>query len=106
MDYTYLDIAIADTPGASVDKELLEELKSNSQLSASKQTGASTFAGSSGQAITITETDDTDYFVSITPNADPGGNLGEVWVVNDSTTQFTVYNSGSAKTAFSWVVIE
>lgn len=108
LTYTQINAVIADSPGASVDKEFFDELKSNLGLleagSDTSQKGTSTFAGVTGQAITITAEADTAYHVSIMPTASPGGNLGEVWVINDSTTQFTVYNSGSATTAFRWQV--
>lgn len=105
IDTTLLEQAIDDSPGASIDKELLEELLANLELlDVSSQIGSSTFNGITGRAITITEMANTSYFVSITPSANPAGNLGEVWVINDSTTQFTVYCSGSAATAFKWQV--
>jgi len=109
QDYTQLDLIVADSPGASIDKEFFDELKLNLQDAAASgsniQTGIDSFNGLSGTAVTITEMDDTDYMVVITPTESPGGNLGEVWVVNDSTTQFTVYCSGSATTNFRWGVI-
>lgn len=47
----------------------------------------------------------TDYVVSILPSANPVGGLGDVWVVK-ATNKFTVYNSGSATTAFEYVLIQ
>jgi len=106
MIFTELDLIVADSPGASIDKEFFDELKLNLQVAGIVQNGTSTFNGSTGRAITITAATDTNYFVSVTPTANPAGNLGEVWVIVDSTTQFTVYNSGSAIGSFRWAVIE
>lgn len=107
LTYTEINAIIADSPGASIDKEFFDELKANlEELEAGiNQVGTNTFAGPAGKAVTITTMADTNYHVSVTPTANPGGNLGEVWVVNNSVTQFTVYNSGSATTSFSWAVI-
>jgi len=107
LDYTEIDLVIADSPGASLDKELFEEIKANLVLleAGVTQNGTSTFNSTTGRQITVTTMPDANYHVSITPTASPAGNLGEVWVVNNSVTQFTVYNSGSAVTAFSWAVI-
>ena len=106
LTYTEINAVIADSPGASVDKEFFDELKANLQLleAGIPQKGTSTFNGSTGQAITITAMANTSYHVSVMPTESPAGNLGEVWVVNDSTTQFTVYCSGTATTAFRWSV--
>lgn len=45
------------------------------------------------------------YEVVITPKANPVGNLGEFWYEKISTTQFRVYNSGTATTGFFYVVM-
>ena len=104
--FTVLDAIVAASPGASIDDDFFTELKTNLQLTGTIQNGNSTFNGVTGRAITITEMTDALYFVGITPTASPAGNLGEIWVVRNSTTQFTVYNSGSATTAFAWTAIE
>jgi hypothetical protein len=44
------------------------------------------------------------YHVNICPIANGGGDIGEWWVIKDLTF-FTVYNTGSATTAFSWQVV-
>ncbi len=65
----------------------------------------STFNGQAGRVITFAAQADMNYLVLVTPNVSPGGNLGEVWVVNDSLTQATVYCSGSAATSFRYKVV-
>jgi hypothetical protein len=104
--WTFTDLIV--NPGDPIDAEVYAELKSNIlQVAAlaGPAKGTSTFAGPTGKAITITAQADVAYLPIIQPLADPGGNLGEVWVVVDSITQFTVYNSGSAVTAFGWKVV-
>lgn len=66
--------------------------------------GSANFAGPAG--VTITHNlGHTNYKVMITPTADPGGFLGEVWVVKAANT-IVVYNSGSATTSFDWQIAE
>jgi hypothetical protein len=71
--------------------------------------GSSTFAGSAGVTISIPTQTSTNYIVNITPSgassaANPGGALGEVYVVK-STTTIKVYNSGTARTTFDYFVM-
>lgn len=67
--------------------------------------GSGSFAGTSGKRINLPASRaDTSYTVSITPTANPGGQLGEVWVVK-STAYFTVYNSGTFTGAFDYIVL-
>jgi len=61
------------------------------------------FAGSAGYTITHNY-GHTDYQVIINPVADPGGFLGRVWI-NKSANTAVIYNSGSAKTNFDYVII-
>jgi hypothetical protein len=105
LTWTYTDaIAAAGDP---IDYEVFDEIQSNVNLinTALGLKGTSTFNGSTGRAITITAQADATYHVSITATADTGGNVGDIWVVNDSTTQFTVYCSGTATTAFRYKVM-
>ena len=67
--------------------------------------GSSTFNGVSGRVIMLSTTRaNTNYSVAVTPTAQPNGNLGEVWVIK-ATDRFTVYNSGSATTAFDYIML-
>jgi len=61
------------------------------------------FAGSAGYTITHNY-GHTDYQVIINPVADPGGFLGKVWI-NKSVNTAVIYNSGSARTNFDYVII-
>ena len=67
--------------------------------------GSSTFNGVSGRVIMLSSSRaNTNYSVAVTPTAQPNGNLGEVWVIK-ATDRFTVYNSGSATTAFDYIML-
>ena len=107
-DFTELDLAVAGSPGASIDADLLTEIKTNFQQSALIQKGDGTdaFNGTTGTAVTITDVGSTDYTVTASANQATGGNLGDVWVIKNSGTQFTVYCSGSFAGTFDWVVVE
>lgn len=65
--------------------------------------GSSSFAGSGG--VTITHNlGISDYTPLIVPTADPGGKLGAVFVTDITTNSFVVRNTGSAVTAFDWII--
>ena len=65
--------------------------------------GSSSFAGSSG--VTITHNlGIADYTPLIIPTVDPGGQLGAVYVTDITTNSFIVRNTGSAITAFDWII--
>ena len=65
--------------------------------------GSSSFAGSGG--VTITHSlGIADYTPLIVPTADPGGQLGAVFVTDITTNSFVVRNTGSAVTAFDWII--
>ena len=94
--------------GVPVPYNVYDEIQSNVNLintALGPACNTGNFAGVTGTAISFTAQATTDYIVVITPTANPGGNLGEVWVVNNSTTQATVYNSGSATTGFRFKVL-
>lgn len=66
------------------------------------QNGSSNFAGQNG--VTITHNlGHTNFRVAITPTADPGGYLGEVWVIKSANTM-TIYNSGSFRGPFDYQI--
>jgi len=66
--------------------------------------GSSTFAGGAGQVITHNY-GSTNYTCIITPSADPGGYLGEVWVVKANNT-VTVYNGTATGGAFDYIILK
>lgn len=68
--------------------------------------GTGTFNSTTGTTITLTTAQaDALYNVGITPIGVPDGSIGDITVVRNSTTQFTVYNAGSNNTAqFLWSV--
>jgi len=68
------------------------------------QSGESTFAGQTGQTISITPVASPNYHVDITPLAESGF-IGEVWISTRTTNAFVVKNSGSdVSTAFAWQI--
>lgn len=67
------------------------------------KTGSSTFAGNSTARTIGHGIGRTPAFVGVTPSANPNGYLGEVWYTADATNIY-IYNSGSAVTAFNWMV--
>ena len=64
---------------------------------------ASTFNGQSGRTITHNY-GHQNYQLLINPTADPLGLLGEIWVIKSDNTA-VVYNSGSARGAFDYVIV-
>ena len=66
--------------------------------------GSSTFLGNSTVRTIAHSLGRIPTFVGITPSANPGGYLGEVWYTADGTN-INVYNSGSATTAFTWFAV-
>lgn len=73
------------------------------QLQLETSSGSNNFGSISGTTITH-NIGHTDYRVRITPTADPGGYLGDVWVVKSANT-FVVYNSGKWTGAFDWQIL-
>lgn len=65
--------------------------------------GSSTFNGYSTGRVISHSIGSIDYDVRVTPTADPSGQLGEVWVIKGETS-CTIKNSGSATTAFDYVI--
>ena len=77
---------------------------------ASVKGGNSTFTGSTVTGRTITHTFGniaaSAYSVSITPTEEGSGNLGEWYVTKGVLGTFTVYNTGTATTAFDWMAVK
>ena len=107
MTWTYTD-AIAAV-GDPIDFEVFDEIQSNVNLvntASGPAIGDSTFAGSAGRTITLAVAQaDTSYTVLVIPTADPGGNLGEVWISTLAVGSFKVHNSGTATTSFRWKLV-
>lgn len=102
--WTYTDQINA--VGDSIDFEVFAELKANILEAYGEAPDDSTFNGTTGRAVTIADQGGTDYLPVVVPIADPLGNLGEVHVIIDSATQFTVYNTGSFRGAFRYKVLK
>ena len=66
--------------------------------------GASSFGGNGGVVITHNLNISGDYTPLIIPTEDPNGHLGAVYVTDITTNTFTVKNTGSASTAFTWLI--
>ena len=104
--FTYLDGVITDSPGASLDKELYEEFKSNFQklVGALGETGTGTFAGRTGVLVTFGDMGGVDYHISVTPKGPPSGRIGDISFDPLSATSARIYCSGGSTQNFSfWV---
>ena len=64
--------------------------------------GNANFNGVIGTVVAHTK-GDTNYYVEVTPVANPAGYLGEVWV-EQGANSFSVKCSGTATTSFKYVV--
>lgn len=76
-------------------------------------TTATTLQGTTGRTITLpsgfaSAAGDYAVFISVDGTSAPAtvGNIGEIYVVNNSATKFTVYNTGSnAVATFTWIAV-
>lgn len=84
----------------AVDPTNLNKLTQEDDL---QPPAAVAFNGQDGRTITHNY-GHTDYQVIINPVADPAGFLGEVWFSKAANT-VVVYNSGSARGNFDYVII-
>ncbi|MBC2580837.1 phage tail protein [Clostridium sp. DJ247] len=67
--------------------------------------GNASFSGMLGEVINLgKDLGNTNYVVSITPNSNSGGYIGEYWYIKN-TNGFTVYNSGCATSGFDYIVL-
>lgn len=72
-----------------------------------KTQGIASFGGPKGSRVIVRgKTTFGNYTVHIQPVENPCGELGEVWVSEQSINSFLVHNSGNANTAFRYTVIE
>lgn len=77
----------------------------NVVASSSGHIGSSNFAGPGG--VTVAHNLNlANYRPHIDPIADGGGAIGAIWITDVGVNSFVVRNSGSATTAFSWVIYE
>lgn len=65
--------------------------------------GTSNFAGPGGVSV-VHNLNWATYAPSIIPNTDPSGAIGNIWITDAAANSFVVRNSGSAVTAFTYVV--
>lgn len=93
---TQNEIATARAGEASLNDRI-------TQLQLETSGGSDNFGSEAGTTITH-NIGHTNYRVRITPTADPGGYLGEVWVVKAANT-FVVYNSGKWTGGFDWQIL-
>ncbi|WP_027364030.1 hypothetical protein [Desulfotruncus alcoholivorax] len=73
------------------------------QMELETLSGTGNFAGPTGATVTH-NLGHTNYRVRITPTQNPGGYLGEVWVVKAANT-FVVYNSGKWTGGFDYQIL-
>ena len=94
----YLDALITEGISATVPVEVFEEIRDALQQTYGAEAGTVTLPGSAGLAVTIDDllTVDYDVFHWIEVDATMTvGQQGQVDITRDSSTQFTVVNSGS-----------
>ncbi len=96
FDATKSEVETARGGHANLDSRL-------DQIQLETLSGSGNFAGPSGTTVTH-NIGHTDYMVRITPTDDPGGYLGDVWVVKAANT-FMVYNSGKWKGSFDYQIL-
>ncbi len=107
------DIVLGGVSGKSNEQaqQLLnrtEWLKNNA--GGAIQNGSSIFGGINipgvpiAKHITLSPEITAPYLVVITPTANTGGYLGDVWCENKANNGFDVKNTGSGVTAFDWAV--
>jgi len=97
----YFDIEIQNRNMDAIDKQLKDiDTKTANFI---KIKGVSNFNGIQGIKIDHT-IGNQDYFVYVTPLADPLGYLGEVWVEKEDYS-FTVKCSGTTNVEFCYIVL-
>ena len=122
MDYTELDLIVANTPGSYLKAGYFTEVKTNFQelrtdlttaegdidtlqsdvAALQGETFSTTFNGTDGQTITFANPDSASAKGIITPNEDP---IGNYWLVFDSATQATLFNSDAGASGAVTVTI-
>ncbi|MEA1957600.1 MAG: hypothetical protein U9N01_04515 [Euryarchaeota archaeon] len=90
------DLANLWTKGTLIDDSMIG-------LSEIHEADSTDFAGSTGRTVTH-NLNLSNYEVTVVPTEDGGGNIGEVWITDKGVNSFKVRNSGSATTAFTWVI--
>ncbi|MEW6710399.1 MAG: hypothetical protein AB1403_11305 [Candidatus Riflebacteria bacterium] len=110
-DTPFLDEIIDEGEGGIPTTELWEEIRDNlgggGGTTPAGQKGSVTLGGSAGVAVTISDVGSTDYDIFyFVENGAGAGSIGEITFRKDSSTQFTVFNSGSDVTSVLryWVV--
>ena len=68
--------------------------------------GTNSFAGAGGTTTVTHGLGATPTFANAMPSTDPGGNLGEIWIQDLTSTTFKVGNSGSHTGAFVWMAMK
>lgn len=108
---TYVDEEI-DTVSTSLSDAIdsnTSDISTNanniSSLEGKFKTGTGSFAGGGGTVTVTHDMGTTAHRIFITPNGNPGGNLGEVWCENRTSTTIDVGNSGSYTGGFWWFVV-
>lgn len=106
MAWTNLLNFISGSPGASWDSDHAQELVTNGQL-ANNEVVSGNFASATGSTVvTITDAGNTDYAVAITPLTDDPSAVGSISFEATSSTEITIYNSGSSTCAFRAVIFK
>ena len=95
----YLDDLITEGVSATIPVEVFEEIRAALNMTYGAEAGSVTLAGDDvGVAVTIDDLGTVDYDVFYWIEVDDTmtlGQQGEISIIRDSSTQFTVKNSGS-----------
>jgi len=95
----YLDALITAGVSATIPVEVFEEIRSALNMAYGAEVGSVTLAGDdTGVAVTISDLGTVDYDVFYWVSVDASmtlGQQGEIDIIINSSTQFTVKNSGS-----------
>ena len=102
MAWTNLLAFISGSPGASWDSDHAQEIIDNTP---DFEVVSGNFAGATGStAVAITDKGNTNYGVSIVPLTSDPSAVGSVSFEATSSTEITIYNSGSSTCAFRAVI--
>ena len=104
--WTELLSFISGSPGASWDDDHAQEIIDNFNAVDNEIVTGNFAGGGSSVTVTIADAGNTDYSASITPlTTDPAG-VGEISFMATSSTEITIYNSGSSTCAFRAVIFK
>lgn len=92
------------TSKGKITKAFADEVQSAIDK-AQPRRGTGTTGGSAGVTITLDPVEaSTNYDVVISFSADPGPNVGHIWVASKAVGSFKVHNIGDSGKSFTWTL--